>query len=381
MKKFQQSPQDALPSAKLSFSRAYSISLSPQLIYNRSNLLPALVSSKVYQQLEFLAVGNWWIYEPSGGDDNDNIPNESGERPAGRLRKIPSSREDVVRDENIDLRSQRNIMRFLRLAGDADAHAAMIEEAGSMLFNHYLSERFTLPEKLQGLFHALSLSPDPPSKTTTLYALPQVHRHLTSVGLFGPGFGAVIPKWGGLAEIAQVGCRAGAVGGGVYVLNKRIKDIVDTRRSSEDDSKTLHLSVRLSDNEVVKVNKIVGSKESLPGPREENEDAGMTRSIDIISSPLEQLFPSPAEGAAPSAAAVVVFPSGSLDVEGDTGTIDSPPVYLIVHSSDTGECPAGQCAYQITLGPSLSHFHDDPNLEYLSTLPELRLEDNIPLTV
>ena len=38
--------------------------------------------------------------------------------------------------------------------------------------------------------------------------------------MFDPGFGSVISKWSGLVEIAQVACRAGAVGGGVYVLNK-----------------------------------------------------------------------------------------------------------------------------------------------------------------
>jgi len=45
------------------------------------------------------------------------------------------------------------------------------------------------------------------------------------MGMFGPGFGSVIPKWGGLSEVAQVACRAGAVGGAVYVLGKDIKAI------------------------------------------------------------------------------------------------------------------------------------------------------------
>lgn len=58
------------------------------------------------------------------------------------------------------------------------------------------------------------------AKTLIFYALSRIYRYLTSVGLFDPGFGLVISKWGGLIEIAQVAYRAGAVGDRVYVLNK-----------------------------------------------------------------------------------------------------------------------------------------------------------------
>jgi len=52
------------------------------------------------------------------------------------------------------------------------------------------------------------------------------------------------------------------------------------------------------------------------------------------------LFPPIADEAPPPASAVVVFPSGSLP--SNTVAAEIPPVHIYVHSSDTGECPAGQ---------------------------------------
>ena len=344
--------------SKLGFSRAYSLALAPQLIYNRSNLLPALVSSKVYQQLEFLAVGSWWIYD------------------AHTLKKIPSSREDVVNDQSIDLRSKRNVMRFLQLAASPESHLAAMEEHGSIPFPVYLQSQFKISERLQATLLALTMSPDLPSKTLTSFALKNIHRHLTSIGLFGPGFGAVIPKWGGLAEVAQVACRAGAVGGGVYVLGRGIALFETTSKKEhgddEEDAEPM-IQIQLTDGEKIKSKAVGGSRYDLPMEQQDKaEEVGrVSRSISIISSPLDELFPPIAEGAPPPAAAVIVFPSGSLDgAEKNVATMH-PPVYLTVHTADSGECPADQCK-----------FHNAPwypivlmMIQHLSTLPEHRIDD------
>ena len=348
-------------SIKLGFSRAYSLSLSPQLIYTRSNLLPALVSSKVYRQLDFLAVGSWWIYEheASREDARNEDAGRSEVTPAiGSLKKIPGGREDVFADKSINLRSTRSLMKFLKLATDTEAHASILELWSSKPFPEFLESHLGIPPRLQAPLLALTMSPHPPAKTLTSYALPRIHRHLTSIGMFGPGFGSVIPKWGGLAEIAQVACRAGAVGGGVYVLNKGfdMNERLDREALGRDGTQldqNSQSTVRLQDGEEIKTNWIVGSKWDLPSQLD--ADTGdvaapnyVSRSIAIISSPLSQLFPSPAEGAPPPAGAVVVFPSGSLKPESGSSapqaySDDLPPVYLMIHSSDTGECPAGQC--------------------------------------
>lgn len=347
--------------AKLGFSRAYSISLSPQLIYTRSNLLPALVTSKVYRQLEFLAVGSWWIYEREEAREEARQENAGGPETklsVGSLKRIPGGREDVFGDKSIDLRSARSLMKFLKLAADTEAHSPILETWDSKLFSEFLEAHLGIPLQLQAPLLALTMSPHPPAKTLTSYALPRIHRHLTSLGMFGPGFGSVIPKWGGLAEIAQVACRAGAVGGGVYVLNKGFERNENAHQQGlgKDDNRldkdTQISTVRLKEGEEIKTHWIVGSYWDTPLKLEAVTSGEavldyVSRSITIVSSPLSLLFPLPAEGAPPPAGAVVVFPTGTLQLgnESDEPKIlmtDLPPVYLMIHSSDTGECPAGE---------------------------------------
>ena len=371
----------------MGFSRAYSLSLSPQLIYTRSNLLPALVSSKVYRQLEFLAVGSWWIYEheSSSGDARNEEAKKSEVTPStGSLKRIPGGREDVFADKSIDLRSTRSLMKFLKLATDTEAHASILGTWGSKPFPEFLESHLGISRRLQAPLLALTMSPHPPTKTLTSYALPRIHRHLTSVGMFGPGFSSVIPKWGGLAEIAQVACRAGAVGGGVYVLNKGFKENENLHHpafstdKSPLDGCSQHTTIRLEGGEDIKTDWIIGLMWDLPSQCkadivERAAPVYVSRSIAILSSPLTQLFPSPAEGAPPPAGAVVVFPTGSLqldteDGETQTATDDLPPVYLVVHSSDTGECPAGQCkSNSVFVCEKLFHVMTQI-YEYLSTL-------------
>lgn len=387
------SEADEKSSAELGFSRSYSLSLSPQLIYTRSNLLPALVSSKVYRQLEFLAVGSWWIYEPENpGEDTKSEQAAVSEAKTftGSLKRIPGGREDVFADKSIDLRSTRSLMKFLKLATDTEAHVSILEGWGSKSFPDFLESHLGIPPRLQAPLLALTLSPHPPAETLTSYALPRIHRHLTSVGMFGPGFGSVIPKWGGLAEIAQVACRAGAVGGGVYVLKKGFETEENPdqqtlgREGTRLDPVTQVSTVRLEGGEEIKAHWIVGADRDLPSRYEavtgkEPVPDYVSRSITIVSAPLSQLFPSPAEGAPPPAGAVVVFPTQSLKLEYESDKPqllrnDPPPVYLIIHSSDTVECPAGQCESH-----SMSLFKKIPYMmtqtyEYLSTLSATSLK-------
>lgn len=319
--------------AKLSSSRSYTLSLSPHLVYSRSKLLPTLVSSKVYRQLEFQAVGSWWIHKPAEGDTS------------ATLYRVPSSREDVFADDLITVKSKRTLMRFLRHIGKAqqDDHTASEgeEEDLSLPFPDYLASNFHVPTELHNALLSLSLSRSSPQQTPASYAVPRVKRHLASIGVFGPGFGSLLAKWGGSSEILQVGCRALAVGGGVYVLNTGIRSITCLSESQGDEDR--RIQVQLSDGYEIKTKFLVGSNWDLPVHAESQPQCHkVARSITIVSSSLDSLFPQTAEGGPIPAGAVVVFPGSSLG-QGD----DSPPVYLLVHSSETGECPTGQSKLSI----------------------------------
>ncbi|KAL5118169.1 Rab proteins geranylgeranyltransferase component A [Pleosporales sp. CAS-2024a] len=310
----------------LSFSRAYSLALAPQMVYTRSTLIQYLVSSRVYRQLEFLAVGSWFVYGPEPGGD---APESEASTRSGKLLKVPNGREDVFQDHGLDFKAKRALMKFLRFIGEYEEQPEVWEEYRQQPFATFLAQQFKVPSTLQGPLMALALSPNPPDQTTTEYALARIARHLRSIGVFGAGFGAVIPKWGGLAEISQVSCRACAVGGGVYVLGKGL----DNNHDAVD--KTEHgMRLRLKEGEAVTTKWIVGGSTCT------NSDQSHPRSISIVSSPLTPLFPPLGEDAPVPASAVVVFPSGSLSLDSPRQVV--PPVHILVHSSDTGECPAGQ---------------------------------------
>jgi len=305
---------------KLSQPRAYSLALAPQVIHTHSKLLPALVSSRIHNQLDFQAVGSWFLLESSGEHSH--------------VVRVPSGREDIFQDSAIDLKAKRSLMKFLRFVGNFAEQGETWESDAETPFPSFLQQTFGLPPTAHGPLLALTLAPDAAKDTSTAFALPRIARHLRSIGMFGPGFGAVLPKWGGLAEIAQVACRAGAVGGGVYVLKKGIEF-----SSTAEDGK---LSLKLSDGERVTTAWLTGCSTDLPTSTHPastfavSEHNGLTRSISVVSSPLPTLFPLTAEGGVSPAGAVVVVPS----TDGN-----EPPVHILVHTSDAGECPSTQCTY------------------------------------
>jgi Rab proteins geranylgeranyltransferase component A len=310
---------------KLSFSRAYTLSLSPQIIYSRSKLLSQLVSSKVYRQLEFQAVGNWWIYDSSSGTSAIN----SGV--TGDLKRIPNGREDVFVDNSIEIREKRNLMKFLKFVVDFENRTDIWQSWAEEPLPAFLANVFQLSSFLQAAIMALTLSLNPPS---VRYSLPRISRHLTSMGVFGPGFAAVIPRWGGSSEIVQVACRAGAVGGGVYMLGTGVK---------LDSTLDPPAGVTLTNNEVVRTKALVTPRKFYSHALPQSEYA-VSKMIAIVSSDLASLFTTSVEGGPTGAVSVIAFPSLSIKTDGQP---QAEQVYLMAHSSDTGECPAGQCESEL----------------------------------
>jgi RAB protein geranylgeranyltransferase component A len=304
------------------------------LIYTDSKLLNNLVSSKVYRQLEFLAMGNWWIYSK----DHDSTHSEDS-LSSGKLVRVPTNREDVAfSDSGIDLRSKRLVMKVLRFIIEFEEHSDIWEPFLTKPFSEFLSQHFKLSSFLVDLFFGLSLSTSLPEDTMTEAALPRVARHLRSIGRLGPGFSSVIPKWGGLSEISQVACRSGAVGGAVYMLGTGIQNI---QENSQDGDSEEMATVKLSNGDTVKAKIIVGSLEDLPGdvlPSQfgTQQIERLSYSVFIISSPLKSLFPQSTEGTPSPAGSVVIFPAGNIEP-------NSNPICLVLHSSETGDCPKDQC--------------------------------------
>lgn len=331
----------------LSFPRAYSISLSPQIIHARSTLLSTLVSSRAFRQLEFLAVGSFFVYRPtSAGDSSEDVSRPS-------LVRIPSTREAVFSNSEIPAKAKRSLMKFLKfvLQYNTEANTPIWAARADEALTEFLHSEFRLDENLRAYVVTLTLSQT--SDISVRDGLAAINRHLTSTGVFGAGFAALYPKWGGGSEIAQVACRAGAVGGTVYMLGTDTKSIRQDETSGE-------LEIELSNDVTVK------SRTLVRGDAGETPSGTVARLVAVVDSPLVSLFEAVLEGSPTPTVAVVAFPVGSVEGE-------EHPVYVMAHSSDTGECPAGQSKFSIRVAfkPYTSNIvHDEIFFEYLSTLSD-----------
>lgn len=218
----------------------------------------------------------------------------------------------------------------------------------------FLQREFSLNTELQTYIIVLTLSLD--GTINTRDGLAAIQRHLSSMGMFGPGFAAVYPKWGGLSEITQVACRAGAVGGGVYMLGTDVKDV---KEPSEGSSEEVFLD--LTNGDSVKTRMLVRGAEHKE--RADNSQR-VSRLVAVIGSPMPMLFETSVEGAPTPAVAVVACPAGSM--QNHDGEVSQYPVYLLAHSADSGECPVGQCkqfppSLFLPLLLCLVECHDDHN--------------------
>jgi RAB protein geranylgeranyltransferase component A len=219
-------------------------------------------------------------------------------------------------------------MKLLRFVTTLEENPDAWTEDKDMPLPSFLQQKFGLPPASHAPILALTLSTSPAEKTSVAYAVPRISRHLSSIGVFGPGFGALAPKYGGLAEISQVACRAGAVGGGVYVLGKGVESVSPV---GEDH----HVSVTLSGSDKVSTEWLVGQQVDLStvGAAPATITDRICRSITVVSALPPAIFPRTSEGGVIPVGAVILVPSS---------TPDGPPVFILAHSSDSGECPTNQ---------------------------------------
>lgn len=316
---------DGLPSP-----RGYSLALAPQLIHARSELLNKLVSSKAFRQIEFQAVGSFFIFQPAAED--------SGIATTPALARIPSTREDVFLSTAIPARAKRSLMKFLKFVLDyeSESQAEVWKTHADKPLVEFLGSEFKLDATLQSYIITLTLSLD--GHILVKDGLMAISRHLSSMGVFGAGFAAVYPKWGGLSEVCQVGCRAAAVGGAVYMLGTAITQVA--KRADE----AVKLDISLSNDTVVRAKSLFRGSETSPA-----DGISLARTTAVIDTALPNLFETVVEGSPTPSAIVVAFPAGS--VADGNGHISKYPVYAMVHSSDTGECPVGQCKFSSLLLP------------------------------
>lgn len=318
------SSSDVPKDPKISSSRAYSIALSPQIIHTRSALLARLVSSRLFRQLEFQAVGSFYIFKPIAAFTEGNSQ-------IGELVRIPSTREDVFASSTISARAKRQLMKFLKFVLDFEneRHMKTWQPYRDLPFSEFLGKNFQLEGDLQQYILTLTLSLDV-SSLSTHEGLSIINRHLSSMGAFGPGFAAVYPKWGGIGEIVQAACRACAVGGATYMLGTSIKTETTSKAEGE-------IELELSSGVAIKTRLLVRETDQVP-----SDGQRLRKLVAVVSSSLTPLFEAIIEGSPSPAVAFVAFPQGSVPCASELASFPHP-IFAGVHSSQTEECPPGQC--------------------------------------
>ncbi len=349
-----------------------------------------LVSSRAFRQLEFLAVSSFFVLElaeaPPLPPSSSPSPTSASPPPCAVVR-IPATREDVFASTAMPVRAKRQLMKFLKFVlaydgegadqdgggGDGEresnsatsasrtSSAVSWREHASEPLGGFLQSVFGLDDRMRDNVLSLTLSLDGASVTVG-EGLARLHRHITSMGVFGAGFAAVYPKWGGYGEIVQVACRAAAVGGAVYMLGSGTRAVKAVEAPEEGESQPL-LEIDLTRDMTVKAKLLVTGSDAANEGSAHQQRLGQL--IAVVGAPLPFLFAPTVEGAPVAGGAVIALPAGR-PVLAD-GTAPEHPIFAMAHSSDTGECPPGQCKYPFAFFSCtrLPHFckqHDESQI-------------------
>jgi RAB protein geranylgeranyltransferase component A len=197
----------AFTGGSLSNSQQYSLSLTPGILPSIGPLINALVDSGVSKYGSFKLLESVNVFHSL-----DNIE------------AVPSVKEDVFRTKSMSLIEKRKLMRFLVFAsGDGWESSKEMFQQENVPFPEFLRKVFNLTDDLITVItYALAFCSS--ASDPTFPALQRVRAHLRAAGKYGPS-SFLVGHYGGAGEIAQGFCRAAAVSGGIYILDKAVKDI------------------------------------------------------------------------------------------------------------------------------------------------------------
>jgi RAB protein geranylgeranyltransferase component A len=381
--------------AEIKRPRSYTLTLAPHLVYWTSPLLELLREAGMTNSFSWQAVGSWWVYltdsdvaqRSSGGGglggaivdagvkavkaggtvrrkaggwnkgrkdkaasvDLSGLPElqpQTDSTPTlrklgGVLREVPSTFEDVAWSPDLQDRDRGYLGGFLRFVTKIEdpsdtKHHQLLQEHADASLTEFLSTVYPLPPFTIASIHSLTMLPTPPEETKLRDAVKALTTHLTSTGRIPDirSAAALTIAYGGSAELCQVWSRGAAVAGGINVLACGISSVAPL--SSPEDK----ISVTLTTGTTVTASWVLTS---TPAPSPSTAPAfTLSKGIYVLTTPLSSLFARKFQDdrIAPNAA-VLTFPTNSLTTP--AGEKNSAPVYVIAHSSHTGECGAGEC--------------------------------------
>ncbi|CAE6508948.1 unnamed protein product [Rhizoctonia solani] len=186
-------------------SRQYSLSLTPHLIPATGPFIAALVNSGVSRYGSFV------------------LPKRVVIRTQEGFKNVPANKQDVFKDKAIGLVQKRRLIKFLMFASGEFEGSSELNGKETTPLLEFVREVFGIDKELaEALSYAVAFCVD--AKDQTLPALLRTRTYLRSVGRYGPS-PFLIGHYGGSGELAQGFCRTCAVGGGTYVLGRKVVSV------------------------------------------------------------------------------------------------------------------------------------------------------------
>lgn len=276
-------------------------------------------------------------------------------RVGGNFREVPCTFEDVAWSADLTDRDRGHLGEFLRfvMKHDSDEPADhkyrdIFQDNRTKTLHDFISKDFPLPPSAITSLSSLTLLPAPSTKMLVGAAVPRLATHFGSLGNIPDvrSAAALTIAYGGSAELCQVFSRAAAVAGGVNVLGRGIKSVQKSKTASDVVPKTLleaeaeeevkrQLDVELDNGETVHVDWIIGEDATKPSAESPSGAVSIARAVYIISGPISPIFEKKYKDETIIPAATVLMVPATKE--------DARPVYIIVRSAVTGECPRGQC--------------------------------------
>ncbi|KAJ3416084.1 hypothetical protein HDV05_003053 [Chytridiales sp. JEL 0842] len=291
--------------ALLKQSREFSLDLTPKVLYCSGDIVNLLIKSQIGHYLEFKAVDKIFIHWE------------------GVLETVPSSKEDVFKNQSVSLVDKRRLMKLMT---SALAYESVAEDSDKK-FVDYLHEN-GIKGKLEAvLFYALAfqLSEKAVEHVTVEDGLKACQSYLLSLGRFGET-GFLEGIYGTGSELCQAFCRVCAVFGGIYILNFEIDNIkqCDGKQQEGSSSKYKYI-VTGKDGTVIRGRHRVTSNEySQYSENPKKVKTKINRGIAILNGSIR----------IPQFQSVTVIPPNSFG--------NSEPIVVLQHTNETHTAPLGK---------------------------------------
>ncbi|GAM21017.1 hypothetical protein SAMD00019534_041920 [Acytostelium subglobosum LB1] len=193
--------------------RQFIIDLLPSLLYSKGPLVQLLISSATSKYLDFKCLDQNYMY----------INNT--------LQPIPSTKGSIFKDSTFSLKDKRIIMKFIdavkSLTEEGVDQAQRIEELSKQHGGSFLQfvKSFNMSAQVEAfILYGISLVHPPNMADVSLAeGIKSVLLYITSLLVYGQ-LPFLIPYYG-YGDIPQAFCRLCAVFGGIYVLDRNVKQL------------------------------------------------------------------------------------------------------------------------------------------------------------